>query len=181
MEKKKALERSAHCGACAYYLTKPPRRQEIHSVPSRCSWRRSEKSLRRGVMQPDSTERRAPFASTRWCRACFQLSTALEKVAGRTDGGQAGRDAYDDRRTRRELTSQDGWARTRWTPCVRATRPPSPPLSVSPGGNQLRSGFQSEWRKMVHGVTSAKHVAVISTRSLRPRVACRRGDTRTGR
>ena len=99
--------------------------------------------------------------------------------SGRTEARRAGRDAYDDRRTRRELTSQDGWARTRWTPCVRATR--RPPPSVSPGGNQLRSGFQSEWRKMVHGVTSAKNVAVISTRSLRPRVACRRGDTRTGR
>ena len=50
------------------------------------------------------------------------------------------------RRPRREPTSQDGWARTRWTPrraraCVRsvaaaAVRP------VSPEGNQLQSGFQ---------------------------------------
>ena len=121
MEKKKALERPAHCGACAYYLTKPPRRQEIHSVPSQCSWRRSEKSLRRGVMQPDSTERAPGVAPA------FNFRRPWRKwpdgrTDGRTDGGQAGRDAYDDRRTRRELTSQDGWARTRWTPCVRRAR-----------------------------------------------------------
>ena len=153
----------AHCVVCADYLTKPPRRQEIHSIHPPCSWchlqtdefTRRRRPPQRGVMQPDSTGRpylaaAAPaFNFQRPWRKWPELTTDAWRAAGWREG-EEGCVRRDDRPTDaraanrlRKMVGQELDGRSA-APCVRR--------SVSPVGNQLRSGFQREWRRMVRSI-----------------------------